>query len=94
MALLLEREREKEKEKKRGKTTFLDISVRDYSNDFYCSHNRIPKLDLHSRKSLIYSSCRAGGKIMQITRRRGKKKRKKESIRNGDRNKVDETKFR
>ena len=77
MALLLEREREKEKEKKRGKTTFLDISVRDYSNDFYCSHNRIPKLDLHSRKSLIYSSCRAGGKIMQITRRRGKKKKKR-----------------
>lgn len=86
MALLLQREREKE----RAKTTFLDISVRDYSNDFYCGHNRIPKLDLHSRKSLIYSSGGAGEDHANYPEKEGKKK----SIRNGDRNKVDETKFR
>lgn len=65
---------------------FPNISVRDYLNDFYCGRNRIPKLDLHSRKSLIYSPSRTGKDHANYAR--GKK------YKNQGRNKVDETKFR
>lgn len=64
---------------------FSDISVQDYLNDFYCSRNRIPNLDLHLGKSLIYSAGKMGRDHANYAR--GK------MYKNHARNKVDETEF-